>query len=380
MSALLLSAVLLAVPGAGGLGEAKQVKAMWVARWSITSPERVTRIIELAKKHGYNALIVQVRGRGDAFYKSRFEPRAEDLADQPPDFDPLQMLVDEGHKAGIQVHAWLNAYFTWGSSRKPVSPDHIVNKHPDWLMRTRDGEVTMTAAGQTEGAYTCPSDPEARKHIAACFLDVAEHYAVDGIHFDFVRYPSRDYCYCDGCLARFKDCLSKRVPAEELAAISGLEDRAALTVVYWREWDEWRRQQVTSLVAAVYKRAKALKPKLVVSAAVFANSDDAYSHRFQDWKRWLAEGRLDLLCPMAYSTDTDTVVSQVSDAVSNSNGRPVWAGIGAWRISPESTAEKISRVTPLGVKGTILFSYGGVTNEGASEEFLDKLDRTLAAP
>jgi len=193
-----------------------------------------------------------------------------------------------------------------------------------------------------------------------------------------VRYPSRDYCYCDGCLARFKEYLSKRIPSEDLAAVSNFDDRTSLTLAYSKEWDDWRRQQVTDLVSQVYKRAKALKPNLVVSASVFPSFEDAYNHRFQDWKRWMAEGSLDLLCPMAYSTNTETVFEQINDVVASSHGRPVWAGLGAWQMSPEATAEKVRRLLPLGVKGIVLFSYGGITNEGATEEFLDRFDKLTA--
>jgi len=102
-----------------------------------------------------------------------------------------------------------------------------------------------------------------------------------------------------------------------------------LTSAYGSEWNNWRRRQITDLVAQIHTEVKSGKPNLIVSAAVFANCGDAYTSRFQDWKLWMREGYLDLLCPMAYSEKTETVTKQIADAVSSANQRPVWAGIGS---------------------------------------------------
>lgn len=310
---------------------------MWVARWDITTPESCKKVVEHAKKYNFNALFVQVRGRGDAFYKSHFEPRAEDLEGQPESFDPLAVILEEGHKQGLQVHAWLNTHFTWGSASKPKSPEHIVNKHPDWLMHTRDGEVTYTAIGQSEGAYTCPSNPEVKEHVKNCFLDVVKNYDVDGVHFDFVRYPSTEYCYCDGCLQRFKVEVDKTLTPEEKLVLENFPGRIGYTLAFPDKWDTFRRQQITDLVSATYKAAHKEKPGIIVSAAVFPSFDDAYNYRFQNWKKWLEMGALDLLCPMAYTKDTKVFTDQIKDALSAANGRPIYAGIGSWQITPDRT-------------------------------------------
>ena len=350
-----------------------EVRAMWVARWSITSLDAVSRVVELAKKYGYNALFVQVRGRGDAFYKSHYEPRAEDLKDQPADFDPLGLILEEAHKNGIQVHAWLNTHYVWGSSSKPVSPQHIVNRRPDWLMRTIDNEITWTVGAQTEGAYTCPSNHYVREFLHKVFLDVVKNYNVDGVHLDFVRYPSPDYCYCDGCVQRFAEFMDFTLLPEDRAVISNYPSRLAYILAYPTKWDEWRQQQITTLVAGIYKDVKKAKPSVAVSAAVFPNWEDAANNRFQDWKKWLADKQLDFICPMAYSQKTETVAQQIGEAVTAAGTIPVYAGIGSWQTTAESTAEKIDQSRKAGARGVILFSYGGVTDEGSKEDYLKEV-------
>jgi uncharacterized lipoprotein YddW (UPF0748 family) len=98
---------------------------------------------------------------------------------------------------------------------------------------------------------------------------------------------------------------------------------------------------------------------VIVSAAVFANDENAYTRRFQDWRRWLQMGILDVACPMAYSTDTAVFKKQIEVATSTAQAanRQVWAGIGAYRISSDSAVEKINVARALNTEGFILFSY-----------------------
>jgi len=350
-------------------------RAIWVVRWDVTNCDQVKNAVAYAKKNNFNTLVVQVRGRGDAYYNSHFEPRAEALTD--PSFDPLQCYIDEGHKAGLRIEAWMNTHYTWGSEELPKSPDHIVNKHPEWLMHTRDNAVTLTAGGQSEGAYTCPSNPEVKEHVRNCFLDVAKNYDVDGIHFDFVRYPSVDYCFCDGCLSRFKERMDKVTASDKIETLEAMKDRLAYTQAFPGEYDQFRRDQISDLVGQIYRGAHLIKPGISVSASVFPSYDDAYNHRFQDWKFWLRLGIVDELFPMIYAQDTDTFVTNCEDAVKSANGRQVWAGIGSWRIPVESAIEKIDKARELGVQGICLFSYGAATKDGTDDTYLAEIKKAV---
>ncbi|MCC7242681.1 MAG: family 10 glycosylhydrolase, partial [Acidobacteria bacterium] len=82
------------------------VRALWVTRATLTSPEAIARMVEAARAGGFNALLVQVRARGDAYYRSSLEPRAAELAGRP-DFDPLDYTLAVAHRAGLSVHAWI---------------------------------------------------------------------------------------------------------------------------------------------------------------------------------------------------------------------------------------------------------------------------------
>ena len=197
-----------------------EVRALWVVRNTLTSPEKIHRMVESARAAGFNTLIVQVRGRGDAYYKSRWEPRAIELKDQPTTFDPLATTLAEAHARGLKVHAWLNTSLLANLDALPADPKHIYNRHPEWLAvprpvaaelytlspedpryRGRIVEWSRANRAELEGVYTGPANPKVREHIYRIWMDVLEHYPVDGLHFDYVRLASPDFDYSPDVVA-----------------------------------------------------------------------------------------------------------------------------------------------------------------------------------
>src|ERR1700730_12547548 len=94
-----------------------EMRGLWVVRTALTSAASVDRVVADAERAGFNALFVQVRGRGDAFYRSELVPRSEILAPQPLDFDPLARLMERARARGLQVHAWMNVLLCAGFGR-----------------------------------------------------------------------------------------------------------------------------------------------------------------------------------------------------------------------------------------------------------------------
>ena len=90
-------------------------------------------MVEKATANNFNTLIVQIRGRGDAYYRSRREPRALELKDQPQNFDPLAVTLTEARRRGLKVHAWVNTSLLANLDALPTDPKHVYNKHPEWL-------------------------------------------------------------------------------------------------------------------------------------------------------------------------------------------------------------------------------------------------------
>ncbi|MDW8051562.1 MAG: family 10 glycosylhydrolase [Armatimonadota bacterium] len=356
---------------------AEEVRALWVVRTSMISPASVERVLELAMRYGFNTLFVQVRGRGDAYYRSSYEPRAEALASQPPDFDPLGYLLRIAEGSGVQVHAWLNVFYVWSQPRMPRSRAHVISRYPHWIARDLRNRYQMTTAGKVEGVYLCPSNPDVRTHLLRVFAEVAQRYPqLDGLHLDYVRYPYDGYCYCAGCRARFRQAMLPRVSATRRAELDRLAARrnpSAWMDAFPTEWDNWRRAQVSTFVRAFSQQSRQINPNLILSAAVWPVPEWAAKHKLQEWLHWLRSDWLDTVLPMAYDKDTAVVAHQAVRAVQQAQGRPVIIGIGAWQISPESTLSKIRAVRRAKARGFCLFSYDVITNYGTSETYLQRI-------
>ena len=377
-----------------------EVRALWVVRDTMISPQAVKEMVKQANAAGFNTLIVQVRGRGDAYYNARWEPRAALLKNQSTDFDPLALAIQEAHAAGLKVHAWINTFLVADAATLPESREHAMYKHPEWLAVPRgianelyrgDAKAqnysdrlisyAQTNKEELEGIFFSPAHPGVKEQIYNLWIDITERYEVDGLHFDYIRYPNRQFDYSRTSLDRFRAELEKTMSPEdrkhfaEIAAI----DPLAYVNAYPDRYSQFQRDQVTDLVERVYQGVKARKPTATVSAAVFANDKDAFDARCQDWKLWLKRGIIDAVCPMAYTEETATFARQIEVAVGARGNNQVWAGIGSWKIPVVSTLEKISAAREKGAQGFILFSYNAAVQPSAVNPNADYLNRVREA-
>jgi uncharacterized lipoprotein YddW (UPF0748 family) len=211
-------------------------------------------------------------------------------------------------------------------------------------------------------------------------MDLVESYEVDGLHFDYIRYPNPEFDYSKGALDRFREWVTPRVSPGRRAGLDQAlrSDPLAYTDSLPGPWDEFRRAQITELVERIYFGVKKRRPDLVVSAAVFANADDAYASRFQDWRGWLARGILDAVAPMAYTPDNQAFEAQIQTAIEAAGRDRVWAGIGVYQNTYRGTIDKIRIAQSLGTRGVVLFSYDWAVSEGESEGDRSFLERVGA--
>lgn len=377
----------------------EEVRALWVVRFTLSDEDLVRRMVDDADRAGFNTLIVQVRGRADAYHRSDLEPRGEPVRGGD-DFDPLQITIDEAHRRGMAVHAWVNTHLVWGPAELPRSQDHIVRAHPDWLGVPRElGREMVGIApndpayvdrliqyaednpGTVEGVYTSPSHPAVQDRVHAVWLDLATRYDLDGIHFDYIRFPSARFDYSIGALERFRAWIRSRVSPERFAAL----DQAYASDLYAfvdgevDMWADFRREQVSELVARIYRDVKARRPRLTVSAAVIADRALAYEDRFQDWPAWLEDGILDVAVPMAYTPDVrrfEDLVIAARETVTDR--RRLWAGIGSYMTDVEGTLNMIDLARAEGAGGVVVFSYDWAVGDGRGDPgnpFLRRIGR-----
>jgi uncharacterized lipoprotein YddW (UPF0748 family) len=120
---------------------------------------------------------------------------------------------------------------------------------------------------------------------------------------------------------------------------------------------------------------KERRPDAIVSAAVYPDAQEALNHRFQDWSMWVENHWIDVVCPMVYTPDARTFATQVASVRQVAGTRPVWAGIGAYRLSAAQTVDNILTARRLGANGIVLFSYDSLVHPPSGTEYLTSVSR-----
>ena len=393
-AALVLAApVLRAAPPA-------EVRALWVTRVSLSSEASIASLVQSARASGFNTLLVQVRGRGDAYYASTIDPRGEILQNQRQDFDPLAAVIEKAHAEGLRVHAWINVSLVASAAELPSARAHVIYRHPEWLMLPRPLAYPLTRLGSrspeflgrlarwtrgendVEGMFLSSALPEAATYTVQVVDEIVSRYAVDGVHLDYIRYPGPQFDYNPSVLRRFLEDLSPALSDAERRRVDPLSvaDLIGVTDRYPQRWEEFRRSRLNALVLRIRTVVKNRRPESVLSAAVFPDAAEAASRRFQDWRLWVENRWIDVLCPMAYTPEAAVFAAQISSARTLAGLQPVWAGIGAYRLSPAQTVENIEAARRLGARGVILFSYDSLVRPPRGAEVLASIGRAAFAP
>lgn len=365
-------------------------RAAWIVRDQLATPAGARKALEASRTAGLDALLVQVRGRGDAYYGSELVPRAEGVA---PDFDPLSEVLAGAGKA--RVLAWTNVFYLWEREKPPQSPSHVATARPEWLLRDADGRpvsdyslVERTLSG-LEGFYADPASTGYREHFCAVIRELASKYPIAGVHLDFVRYPGAGYG--EGPLSRrFKEAwgLDPALIPEELRRpdLAGwlrgeppVGDRVLSTAALL--WAHARAAQVTAVVRAVRATLDSVRPGLELSAAVFPNPEAAFLNQGQDWVGWAEEGLVQALYPMTYSGGPERVAAQlraVRDALTSRRAAVrLWAGLGGFIKDPEAIRAEASAARDLGYDGLCLFDLGSLLHKpGGLPPYADALRLT----
>lgn len=297
----------------------QEVRAVWVTTvfnldYPTTSGQtsqknEMISLLNLLQSANFNTIMLQVRARGDILYPSAIEPWAKAMTGTlgaNPGWDPLQFTIDEAHKRGIEVHAWWNVYKVYGTGTPPsTTPLHVVLSQPG-LCKLYDNEWWMD-----------PGIPATKTYLLNLAMEMVRKYNIDAIHFDFIRYPNPD----------FDDAITYATYGQGV------------------QLADWRRNNITQFVIALYDSVKAVKPRMKVGSAPIGiykdlstcNSGwDSYTNTYQDSRRWLLLNKHDYHSPQIY-WDINTCPrfdSLAMDWVNNSNGKHIYPGIAAYRMGP----------------------------------------------
>lgn len=290
---------------AGSLsGKSPEYRALWVDVFhkGLRSREEADTLLSTARAANYNTLIIQVRKACDAYYNGTVEPKNPRVE---TGFDPLEYIVEKAHnprrgEQRLEVHAWLVAY----RARIPnddlwKDPRHVFQQHPEWLSVTEKGN--REDSGSNRGRYYLdPGVPGVIDYNLNVVRDILSRYDVDGIHFDYIRYPESSsglsqWGYNPIAISRFNTLYGK----------------SGKPKVSDPDFAEFRRQQIYDQVRKTYAHVRAWRPRVKVSIAAIVWGDvargyertDAWGGIFQDWRGMANDGFLDLIIPMNYKRE-----------------------------------------------------------------------------
>ncbi|HVO72737.1 MAG TPA: family 10 glycosylhydrolase, partial [Ignavibacteriaceae bacterium] len=226
----------------------------WPSSPYLSSGEKIKELVEIFEKlsqAGINTVFFQVRTECDALYKSGFEPwsywlTGEQGREPDPFFDPLEFAIDEAHRRGMELHAWLNPYRVVKTvGEYEISKTHISMTHPEWILSFR-------SAG---GSYKMldPGIPAVRDYITAIVSDIAGRYKVDGIQFDDYFYP-----------------YTPKISNED--SLSFIHYGSGFYNI-----EEWRRNNINLLVAQVYDKINSINPRIKFGISPFGILENKYA-------------------------------------------------------------------------------------------------------
>lgn len=294
----------------------------WPSRKGLSSAEQQAefiRMLDLHKSNGMNAIIMQIRPAADAFYPSPYEPWSEWLTGQQgkppyPYYDPLEFMVSETHKRGMEFHAWLNPYrAVFNINKSSVASTHITRQQPGWFLDYGDKR------------YFDPGHPGAQGFVADVVSDIVRRYDVDAIHFDDYFYPYR----ITG--KEFPDTATYRRYGNGLSR------------------DDWRRSNVDSIIVRLNRVIKAANPDCrfgISPFGVWRNKDQDprgsdtkagqtnYDDLYADILLWLKNDWIDYVAPQLYweFSHPNAPFEPLLDWWSkNSYGKPCYIGLGYYR-------------------------------------------------
>ncbi|WP_373834702.1 glycoside hydrolase family 10 protein [Bacteroides heparinolyticus] len=334
-STLTLLYIVLMLPLAAQLPK-HEVRAAWITavygldwpRTRATSPERMRKqqdelveILDKLKAANFNTVLFQTRTRGDVLYQSSIEPYNSILTGKvggDPGYDPLTFAIEECHKRGMECHAWMVS-IPLGNKK------HVASLGKESVTKKK---AAICVPYKNE-YFLNPGHPQTKEYLMSLVREVVKRYDVDGVHFDYLRYPEN--------APRFPDGYDYKRYAKG------------------RSLAQWRRDNITDIVRYIYKEVKALKPWVKVSTSPVGKYRDtsryssrgwnAYHTVYQDVQGWLGEGIQDQIYPMQYFRGNHFYPFAL-DWKEQSNGRHIIPGLGIYFLDPAEgnwTLDEIER-------------------------------------
>ena len=393
----------------------RELRAVWLTTinnldWpdtKATSPQTIDRqkkeltdILDRLKAANFNAVVLQTRIRGTVIYPSAIEPMDPCITGTflppqspslltpnsslltpnsslltpnsslltpnssllTPPYDPLAFAIEECHKRGMQLHAWVVAIpGNKATQLKALGPHALSKRVPHLVIKTSEGNMLD------------PGIPETAEYLASICEEIVTRYDIDGLNFDYIRYPEKEI--------RFNDAATYRKYAQPGQSLA-----------------DWRRSNTNRIVQLIHDRVKAIKPWVAISCSPVGKYADTQRYSAGGWnalnavsqdaKLWIKQGWMDILMPMMYFRGNNYYPFAL-DWQEDSYGRTIASGLGVYQIDrsqqnwPLAEMERqINYCRQHGLGGQVFFRSRFITDntKGIYDLLQRNLYRTPALP
>lgn len=335
-------------------------RAVWY-RAMETSEAAVEKTLRYAKDAGLTAIYLETWIEGHSIWPSEI-PGIEMWPDLQG-FDALGAFVRVGHRLGLEIHAWVETFLIGvvphSEKGKPGAMERyapLALTHPDWLLESRQGlRYSNRVYDRMDMYFFNPMEEGARNLVSAVYQEMASRYELDGVSFDYVRFPEPndpvdgkmdDFGYNSNLVGAYRQQYGT--------------DPYTITEDHpeWRQWCHFRAEQINTFVYRVADEMRKMGPHFSLSVSIFANYEVAMTLKYQETMDWVSKGYIDEVFTMSYYMDEQPVIEETRDTIRRADDMAyastgISAGLG---VSEETFLRQLKGIRSENAAGSAFFA------------------------
>jgi uncharacterized lipoprotein YddW (UPF0748 family) len=312
----------------------------------LSSKEEITKLVDFAEKTDTKILFIQVYRANQSWFSSKIaDPSPYEKCQKTTHADPFGLLINESHKKGVKVYAWLNLLSLSKNANAPILQKYGV----DILTKNLEKKNSLEDYKIDNQYFLEPSDDRVRRDLSGIVEEIVTQYpALDGILFDYIRYPDvhPSYGYATANITRFK----------KATGVDVVNEKNQL-------WRKWKRDQVTELLQGLVKKARSINAKIGLASSGCVSYVRAYEESFQDWPLWANTNIVDFVILMNYPIDVAEFSKYTEEARTKvSDFSKVQIAVGAYKLlkMPDIFSQQFSVAQKAKSGGLVIFHYGSL--------------------
>ena len=332
-----------------------EYRAAWL-RPTQTSAKAVDDYVETLYQAGINTLCIETL-YGGTMIMPMPEGSLFEVNPQFRGFDMLQSYIDSCHRRGMELHCWLPIFYVGNATRENANRSPGMKK-PEWLSKSNRGKTYQDSDNYM---MIDPGNAEACDFLLANYKYILETYDIDGFQLDYIRYwtrtPEVDFGYNEDSLKKFN---------EKYGVTPTYDPKAS----WWKDWVDFRAQNVTDFVGRVRKLIDEINPDVLLGADVVPDPSDGKQSNYQDYFTWMANEWIDIVFPMSYGFGYEQAIKSQTDRCGDSTFIAVGLGIFMQELENGHMFDQITYNRTVGADGSTFFEANAYMNKSTGAYLL----------